>query len=410
MTASAPLHLFEGFGVEIEYMIVAEGTLDVLPAADVILHYAAGEYANEVAMGPISWSNELALHVIELKTTGPSETLEMLPDLFQKDIRRINNVLAGLYGKLMPGGMHPWMDPLTQTRLWPHGYNAIYEAYNRIFDCRGHGWSNLQSVHLNIPFANDKEFAALHTAVRLVLPVLPALAASSPVMDGTVTGIRDNRLEVYRFNQKKIPQAAGDVIPDPAFSRSEYDRKILQPLYAAIAPHDPEAILQEEWLNSRGAIARFERNTIEIRLLDTQECPRADMAVLSLITAVIRALIGESLSPAGLQKRFSTQTLASILKACIVDGEDAMITDADYLRIFDFPANGPVRTKDLLFHLADRLVPANNPLSPPLRHILKTGTLATRILRALEGDFRREKLKEVYGGLCQCLDRGELFG
>ncbi|HAL85576.1 MAG TPA: hypothetical protein DCM31_01010, partial [Deferribacteraceae bacterium] len=37
-------------------------------------------------------------------------------------------------------------------------------------------------------------------------------------------------------------------------------------MYRDIAPYDPECILQEEWLNSRGAIARFDRKAIEIRL------------------------------------------------------------------------------------------------------------------------------------------------
>jgi len=38
-------------------------------------------------------------------------------------------------------------------------------------------------------------------------------------------------------------------------------------------------VLQNEWLNSRGAIARFERDTIEIRVLDSQETPAAELAI-----------------------------------------------------------------------------------------------------------------------------------
>ena len=50
-------------------------------------------------------------------------------------------------------------------------------------------------------------------------------------------------------------------------------------MYDDIAPLDPDAVLQHEWLNARGAIARFDRNTIELRVLDVQECPRADLAI-----------------------------------------------------------------------------------------------------------------------------------
>ena len=55
--------------------------------------------------------------------------------------------------------MHPWMDPRAAS-LWPHEYGEVYAAYDRIFDCRRHGWANLQSVHLNLPFADEREFGA----------------------------------------------------------------------------------------------------------------------------------------------------------------------------------------------------------------------------------------------------------
>ena len=63
------------------------------------------------------------------------------------------------------------------------------QAFDRIFSCQGHGWANLQSMHINLPFADDAEFGRLHAAIRFLLPLLPGLTASSPVMDGAVTGI-----------------------------------------------------------------------------------------------------------------------------------------------------------------------------------------------------------------------------
>ena len=62
----------------------------------------------------------------------------------------------------MPGGMHPWMDPARETRLWPHDNAHVYRQYDEIFDCSRHGWSNLQSTHINLPFANDMEFARVY--------------------------------------------------------------------------------------------------------------------------------------------------------------------------------------------------------------------------------------------------------
>src|SRR5690606_3072961 len=185
---SATLGLFEGFGIEIEYMIVDAGSLDVMPVTDRAIRAVAGEYVNEVERGPLAWSNELALHVIELKTNGPAPSLAPLPAVFQAGVDEVNAVLAGMGARLMPGPMHPWMDPHTESRLWPHDYNPIYETYNRIFDCRGHGWSNLQSMHVNLPFAGEDDFVRLHAAIRAALPILPMLAAGSPYCDGRAAG------------------------------------------------------------------------------------------------------------------------------------------------------------------------------------------------------------------------------
>jgi carboxylate-amine ligase len=265
-----PLGLFQGFGVELEYMIVHQDDLSVYPAADQVIHHFSGNYESEIEMGDLNWSNELVLHVIELKTNGPVSSLDGLPEKFQQDTNRINDYLNLIHGRLMPTAMHPWMDPLKETWLWPHEYNAVYESYNRIFGCQGHGWSNLQSLHLNLPFANDEEFGQLHAAIRLVLPILPALAASSPIVEGGSTGILDNRLEFYRNNQNKIPSLTGSLIPEPVYTQSDYQKQILDRLYTDIKPYDALNIMQNEWINSRGAIARFERNTIEIRLIDVR--------------------------------------------------------------------------------------------------------------------------------------------
>lgn len=403
-----PLHLFTGFGVELEYMIVSENSLDVLPLADRVLHSVSGSYDTEVNVGPLSWSNELALHVIELKTGGPARSLVPLPELFQHDIDRINAILANSSGRLMPGGMHPWMNPLAETRLWPHQDNAIYDAYNRIFDCRGHGWSNLQSIHLNLPFYDDEEFARLHAAIRLVLPLLPALAASTPIMDGRMTGISDNRLAVYRANQKKIPFITGAIIPEPAFSRQDYEQMILTPLYREIAPYDPEGILRYEWLNSRGAIARFDRSTIEIRLLDIQECPLFDIAILAFISEIIRALADETLADTATQQSIDTAPLADILGQCIVSAESAKISDSRYMNIFGY-SKSDCTAGDLLRFLAGKLIPDGSRWEQPISHILSKGTLASRIISAIGGDLRRERIKAVYAELCRCLEKGEAF-
>jgi carboxylate-amine ligase len=52
--------LFTKFGIELEYMLVRDDSLDVAPIADRILAQAAGRITNEVERGIMAWSNELA--------------------------------------------------------------------------------------------------------------------------------------------------------------------------------------------------------------------------------------------------------------------------------------------------------------------------------------------------------------
>lgn len=406
------LPLFAGYGIELEYMIVDRDQCNVLPVTDQVLKTVAGEYVNEFEAGPIAWSNELVLHVIELKTNGPVIKLEPLPLQFISNIQQINTILSDLNGQLMPTAMHPWMNPWRETRLWPHEASEIYDTYNRIFNCQGHGWSNLQSVHLNLPFADDQEFALLHAAIRVLLPVMPALAASSPIMDGEYTGLLDTRLETYRRNAEQIPHITGLVIPEPVCNYLEYQSKILEPMYAAIAPHDPEGVLRYEWLNSRGAIARFDRNAIEIRVLDTQETPRADVAIAAVIISILKKLVSATWSDTTQQNGLSTESLADIFMLNVRNAELAVINDKSYLEIFGFPER-KCQSRDLWQYLLESIPENDTDLDPDLRttidFIIRRGPLARRIREATGKNIRRSSAEKAYRQLCACLANDQLF-
>ncbi len=406
------LNLFEAFGVELEYMIVARDSLNVLPVTDKLIEAESGSIQSEIDLGKISWSNELALHVVELKTTAPEADLTLLAADFQQHVSRINMQLAKLNpaGQLMPSAMHPWMDPFREMQLWPHEYSSVYEAYNRIFDCRGHGWANLQSVHLNLPFNGDEQFGRLHAAVRLLLPILPGLAASSPIKDGRLTGLMDSRLDVYQGNSARIPSLAGRVIPEPVFTEEDYRRKIFQRMYDDIAPLDPDGVLQDEFLNSRGAIARFDRGSIEIRVIDIQECPAADLAVLQATVTVLKALCSEQWSTIASQQAVNVEPLYKILSASIQDADATSIEDTEYLKLFGYHAS-QCTVKQLWRHLIQQTAPTMNPSSGhALEVILSLGPLARRLTGGLSDVATdRRHQQRIYADLCDRLQTGEVY-
>ena len=409
------LSMFEGFGVELEYMVVDADTLDVSPTVDRLIEDQCGEVVSEVEVDDISWSNELVLHVVELKTNGPAPALEPLPERFQQSVGRAGELLAPRGLRLLPTAMHPWMDPATETRLWPHEHRRVYQTYDRIFTCQGHGWSNLQSAHLNLPFADDVEFGKLHAAIRLVLPLLPAIAASSPIADGRIRRLLDYRMEVYRTNSARVPEVAGLVVPEPAFTEREYRERIFEPMMKAMAPLDPERVLEEEFLNSRGAIARFARGSVEIRVIDVQECPLADLAIVAATVSALRALVEERHASSSRQRTFETGVLAGVLHATARDGERAEVDSNLAEALGRRSARDAARVWEAIIEEGIDSGAIANRFERPLEHLLSGGTLATRILRAVGPtppgeDPAHDRLRVIYRELADCLAAGRMFG
>lgn len=424
--------LFSVCGVEIEWMIVDRERLDIAPKADLLLQAAAKldgaavdpeedpTWPGGVDLGPIGWSNELTAHVVEFKTAQPVTTLNGLSEHFHAAARQANALLAPMGLMLLPGGVHPWMDPSRQTTLWPHAYAQVYQSFHRLFNCHRHGWANLQSCHINLPFDGDAEFARLHAAIRAVLPILPAIAAASPVMDGVITGMMDSRLETYRTNATRVPEATGIVIPERAFSEAEYDRVIFQPLYAAMDNIEPGGTLSKEFSNARGAIARFSRGAIEIRVIDAQESPKIDLAIVAATRALVRGLaLGLfGAGPDSLTK-LDAEPLSRILQAVIKDAEHARISDAVYLRSLGFPG-GSARADELWRHLLDAIDAANardhdapgwypDSTRNTIEAILSKGCLARRLVQALGPTPTQTRQVDVYRRLAHCLETNTMF-
>jgi hypothetical protein len=405
------LGLFDAVGIELEYALVDGATLDVAPRADWLLAEAAGGLTGEWVNGPLAWNNELALHVIEFKLSEPRPSLDGAEAMFHGDVTRANGLLEPAGLRLMPTGMHPWMDPARELRLWPHDNREIYDTFDRLFSCRGHGWANLQSMHINLPFAGDAEFGRLHAAIRFLMPLMPGLTASSPVMDGALTGIADNRLAVYRTNCERVPSVTGAVVPEPVYTIGEYHDQVLQRIYRDLAPLDPEGVLAGEWVNARGAIARFERMAIEIRVLDVQECPSMDLALAQLLIESLRLLCAETWSGLLALQAWRTRDLARYYDGAVARAERTEVHDGNYLRALGM-ARSVAGIGQVWGHLAERVAAAGRldaAVGRRIEHYLRHGTLATRIAAALPAEPQRDDLYRIYRSLCECLAEGRPF-
>ena len=411
--------IWERFGVEMEFMIVDRDTLQVMPRADVPLGKDKdGNQLSDVEYDDIGLSNELVSHVLEFKCAHPKSTFDGLGKRFFHEIRRANKKLEKINAMLLPSAAHPFMDP-AEMQLWPYDCNDIYQTYDRIFNCKGHGWANLQSTHLNLSFDGDDEFGELHAAIRLLLPLIPAIAASSPYLDGKYTGFKDARIEVYRHNQDKVPEIAGLVIPEKAYSYDEYNREIFDKVKKAIAPYDTEHLLNHFFLNSRGAIARFDRGAIEIRLVDIQECPNADIAIVEMEIATLKAIASGKFAngnaPHSMNeyreflRNFDTERLASLLAATTRDAEDAVIDWPEFLAVFGM--EGKCTAGDLWKHVFDTVKGDLTEVSyNVMEQMLARGTLSSALYRALGDTPSRESFVTEYNKLADCLAHNRLYG
>jgi hypothetical protein len=177
-------------------------------------------------------------------------------------------------------------------------------------------------------------------------------------------------------------------------------------MYADIAPHDPDEVLQDEYLNARGAIARFGRGSIEIRVIDIQECPAADLAVLQAAAALIRGLVEERWCSLADQQAVPVDPLADLFNDAVTTAEDTVLHNSSLLRIFGCPAQ-PLTLRQLWSNLDQRLQPDMEPeVRRAFDHILEHGPLARRIRNRLAGRAASQSLQSLAAELCDCLNSG----
>jgi gamma-glutamyl:cysteine ligase YbdK (ATP-grasp superfamily) len=267
-------------------------------------------------------------------------------------------------------------------------------------------------MHINLPFNSDEQLHKLHSAVRFLLPILPALSASSPYWEGKRAPNLDQRLSVYRTNARKVPLVSGKVIPEAIESRADYETTVLEPIYAALAPLDPEGALRYEWVNARGAITRFDRMAVEIRVLDTQECPRMDLAIAFLVTQTLSRMCQDDRFTRQ-NKAWSPERLAVPLWQCVAEGNAAVIDDADYLALWQLPQS-KASAADLWSHIFELAnirakTTAEEHLLEDASWLINQGTLAQRLVKNLGVAPKPSDFRTTYSILADCLGKGDRF-
>jgi gamma-glutamylcysteine synthetase len=263
-----------------------------MPIVDKIIKNHYGRIVNFVELPHFTFGKELQLHVLEIKPNEPFYSPEVFEKTMHEAVLTLADFLKRKYNaNLLGTGMHPLLK-LEDTGVWSHRHRQIYEAYSKVFNLKRHGWLNIQSYQLNIPYSNEKDAVLMHNLLAEICAYLPAVCASSPIYEGKFGEFVDNRLHFYMLNQSEVPSVTGDVIPEYVSSFKQYWKEIIERYSSDLASAEvDDYILHKDWVNSRGAIFRFDRRAIEIRVMDEQECVKSDVALSCFVRAALRGLL-----------------------------------------------------------------------------------------------------------------------
>jgi gamma-glutamyl:cysteine ligase YbdK (ATP-grasp superfamily) len=405
-----PYRLFEVTGIELEYAVV-DRALNPRCLVEEAFRRICGRPTSEFEHRQAGFSNELAAHVLEIKTPRPRPNLTQAETDLADGVRFLTGVLREQFdARLLPTAMHPFMRP-SDTTLWRRAGRRIYETYARIFPVHRHGWVNVQCSHVNLPFGTEQQTVALHNSIACLLPYLPALSASSPIYEGKLGPSVDNRLAFYRINQAKIPEIAGEVIPEFMTSYRQYRHEILAPMYRTLRRIRGGGVLAHEWVNSRGAIPRFGRRAVEIRTLDTQECVKMDIAIAVFIRGALKWMVrqlrqGSLVVP---EHAMLVQDFAEV----VARGSRARI-HAAHLRPPADRRGGITTPRKVLLRLLEYAAQETRESEACYLALvearIRDGNLSERIARAVKRtggkthSRRAAAIRGVYGDLVECLE------
>jgi gamma-glutamyl:cysteine ligase YbdK (ATP-grasp superfamily) len=393
---------YEVAGLELEYSIVDE---KLRPRCGVEDLFAAlsGRRTSDVELDSVGLSNELAAHVLEMKTP-PERSLVRAERRLAAGVREASATLRDEFGwRLLPTGMHPLMRP-SQTRLWSRGGQRIYRTYARLFGIREHGWLNVQSCQVNLPFGTPEEATAMHNAAAALIAYLPALAASSPIVEGHRGPALSSRMAFYAKNQASIPVLTGGVIPEYVDSLDDYRKRIFGRIYAALDEVPGTRLIRHEWVNSRGVILRFDRSAMEVRVLDLQECPKMDVAIAAFVRGALASLSARLRS--GDLALPDRRLLLVDYRNALVKGRDGAVS-AQFLGGRRRPRTARAVLEGLLDDASRYLDDRERPYLRLVEQRLARGNLAERILTHVErvgASRRRDAIVALYGELADCLE------
>jgi carboxylate-amine ligase len=202
-TASAALDASTDFtvGLEEEFALLDPADLGLIPGFAQLSEAAA---ADPVLAQSIA--GELISSEIEIRS-GRGQDLAAARTA-QHDHRRRLFALASEHGvELGATGTHPWSDYREQKVIQTDHYRRVEDGLKYV------AWrNNTFSLHVHVGIRGADRAVLVCDRLRPVLPVLLAISANSPFLDGRDSGLHSARTQIFTksFPRCGIPDAFGD--------------------------------------------------------------------------------------------------------------------------------------------------------------------------------------------------------
>ena len=250
-------------GLEEEFALLEPASLDLTPRFEPLV--TASEAEDPALRAQIT--GELICSELEI-ISGRGSDLAHAIELQRSHRARLVDHAERHDTKLASIGTHPWADYREQV-------NIDTEHYRRVVDGLGYvaRRNNTFSLHVHVGVRDADRAVAVCDRLRPVLPLLLALSASSPVLEGHDTNLHSARTLTFTrtFPRCGIPDAFGD------WATYRDYLETLQRLGSIV-----EAT--QVWWSIR---PHLRNGTVEVRICDAQPDASRGDALAALIVACI---------------------------------------------------------------------------------------------------------------------------
>jgi carboxylate-amine ligase len=250
-------------GIEEEFAVLDARSLDLAPRFEELRDTAAVEdtLLSEAIAG------ELISSEIEIRSGRGEDLADALAR--QRERRQRLFALAASRGVALGAtGTHPWADYREQRNIDTEHYRRVVEGLQYVARR-----NNTFSVHVHVGVRDAHRAVRVCDRLRPVLPLLLALSANSPFLDGLDSGLHSARSQAFT---KSFPRCG---IPDAFGSWAAY-REYIEFLVRT------NSIVEytQVWWSVR---PHFSFGTVEVRICDAQSTAQEAEALTGLIVACV---------------------------------------------------------------------------------------------------------------------------